>query len=163
MLFTGASDHTIDSKLRLAIPARFRNQLHPNRDGLAWMSVPWPGGVIRLYTERQFERLASQRGMSLTPGEDDAELETNLFGFAERLEADAQGRVTIPKVHMELAPLPSTDVVIVGAGSRLEVRDRGEWQAARSERFAKLSALVARIEARRNQHGGSEGPGKAQR
>ena len=47
MLFTGHSEHTIDAKLRLAIPAKYRNNLTPERDGLAWFCVPWPGGVLR--------------------------------------------------------------------------------------------------------------------
>jgi len=147
VLFTGNSDHTIDSKLRLAIPAKYRNQLDPQRDGLAWYCVPWPGGVLRLYTEKQFEALASRDATSLTPGEDEADLEAQLFGFAERLETDGQGRVGIPRLHLDLAKLHTTEVVIVGARNRLEVRDRGAWLAGQQERFAKLPSLVARVEA----------------
>ena len=33
MLFTGTSEHTLDAKLRLAIPAKYRNQWNPERDG----------------------------------------------------------------------------------------------------------------------------------
>jgi MraZ protein len=149
VLFTGHSEHTIDAKLRLAIPAKHRNSLTPERDGAAWFCVPWPGGVLRLYTERMFEDLADQAPQSLMPGEEEADLESRFFGFAERLEMDAQGRVAIPKLHLELAGLTSTDVVIVGARNRLEVRDRAAWQAGRLEMFAKLPSLVARIEAKR--------------
>ena len=149
MLFTGHSDHTIDAKLRLAIPAKYRNQLDPQKDGAAWFCVPWPGGILRLYTERQFEALASRGDETLTPGEDEADLEAQLFGFAERLETDGQGRIAIPKGHLDLAKLASSEVVIVGAKNRLEVRDRGAWQVGQAERFAKLPSLVARIEAKR--------------
>lgn len=150
MLFTGHSDHAIDSKLRLAIPAKYRNQLNPEADGSAWYCVPWPGGILRLYTERGFEQLASRDESSLTPGEDEADLEAQLFGFAERLETDAQGRITLPKLHLDLATLASSEVVIVGARNRLEVRDRAAWLAGQSERFSALPSLVARIEAKRS-------------
>jgi MraZ protein len=149
VLFTGHSDHTIDSKLRLAIPAKHRNQLDPQRDGQAWYCVPWPFGVLRIYTEKEFEALANREEASLTPDEDRVDLESQLFGFAERLETDAQGRITIPKLHLDLARLASTEVVIVGARNRLEVRDRAAWLAGQQERFAKLPSLVARIEAKR--------------
>lgn len=149
MLFTGHSEHTIDAKLRLAIPAKYRNQLSPERDGQAWYCVPWPGGVLRLYTERKFEELAAQAPQSLMPGEEEADLEARFFGFAERLEMDGQGRIALPKQHLDLAALTSSEIVIVGARNRLEVRDRAAWQAGQQESFARLPSLVSRIEAKR--------------
>ena len=62
MLFTGYSEHSIDSKLRLAIPAKYRNQWDSVRDGNAWFCIPWPSGLLRLYTESQFNRLAEAMG-----------------------------------------------------------------------------------------------------
>jgi MraZ protein len=154
VLFTGHSEHAIDSKLRLAIPAKYRSQWDPARDGMAWFCVPWPGGILRLYTERTFQDLA-ERGSgqhSLTPGEEEADLEADLYGFAERLEMDAAGRVTLPKSHLELTGL-SNEVVIVGARNRLEIRDRAKWVESTKDRFAKLPALVARIEAKKGRTG----------
>jgi DNA-binding transcriptional regulator/RsmH inhibitor MraZ len=75
-------------------------------------------------------------------------LEADLFGFAERLTEDAQGRIPLPKLHLELTGLGSK-VVIVGAKNRLEVRDRDEWLASQRERFASLPQLVAKVEARK--------------
>mgnify|MGYP000998081643 CR=1 FL=1 len=89
MLFTGHSEHSIDSKLRLAVPARYRNLWDPARDGGAWVCIPWPTGHLRLYTEATFSRMAEQGEMSLTPDETTAELETSLYGLAERLEMDS--------------------------------------------------------------------------
>ncbi len=143
MLFTGVSEHTIDSKQRLAIPAKYRNQWSPERDGGAWFCVPWPGGILRLYTEMEFKRLSDAMNASLHPAEDAAELETNFFGFAERLEMDSAGRISIPKEHLELAEL-STEVVVIGARNRLEVRDRQTWNAGKAERFQNLKELARR-------------------
>ena len=151
MLFTGHSEHSIDSKLRLAIPAKYRNQMSAERDGAAWYCVPWPGGVLRLYTERQFEELASHLPRSLMPSKGLADLNSRFFGFAERLEMDGQGRVAIPKLHLELAGLSSTEVVVVGALVMLEVRDRAAWLSAQKESFAELPELASRIDAERGQ------------
>jgi MraZ protein len=153
VLFTGHSEHSIDAKLRLAIPAKYRGQIDPRRDGEAWYSVPYPGGVIRIYTSARFEKLAGDAEETLTPDEDVAELEAALFGAAERLEMDSAGRITIPRHHLQLAGLKGPDVVIVGARNRLEVHDRARWQAGQQDRFAKLPALVARIEAKRARGG----------
>lgn len=156
MLFTGQSEHTIDAKQRLAIPAKYRNQWDAARDGGAWVCIPWPTGHLRLYTESTFAALAQQGEASLTPDEDLAELQTTLFGLAERLEMDSAGRVIIPQQHMKLTGL-SGEVSIVGAGDRLEVRSRGDWTSTTTDRFQALPKLVQRIQQRRALGGGSGG------
>lgn len=148
MLFAGHSEHTIDAKFRLAIPAKYRSQWKTERDGEAWYCVPWPGGILRLFTESRFQELAEEGRQTLTPAEEEADLDSDFFGFAERLEMDAAGRITIPKSHVELTGL-TTEVVVVGAKNRLEVRDRAKWMETAQERFQKLPTLVARIEAKR--------------
>ncbi len=152
MLFTGHAELTIDAKQRLAIPAKYRAQWDEARDGKAWYCVPWPGGVLRLYTESRFAALAERGEHTLTPGQDEADLEADLYGFAERVEMDSAGRIVIPRAHLELARL-CTEVVVIGARNRLEVRDRAAWTATTAERFNKLPTLVARIESKRGSPG----------
>ena len=145
VLFTGHSEHNIDAKQRLAIPAKYRNQWKESTEGKAWICVPWPGGVLRLYPEKTFETLANARAETLTPASDEADLEADLFGFAERLEMDKSGRISLPKSHLDLVALNS-DVVVIGARNRLEVRDRETWLASKADRFARLPSLVEKIE-----------------
>lgn len=145
MLFTGHADITIDAKQRLAIPAKFRSVAG---EGTAWICVPWPGGLLRLYTENHFTELAQQGEHSLTPDQDLAELQTTLFGLAERVEPDTANRITLPKSLLDLVGLRG-DVAVVGAGDRLEVLDRAAWNAGKAERFLKLPSLVARTESRK--------------
>ena len=141
MLFTGQHEHTIDAKKRLAIPAEFRSQWRTEVDGAAWFAVPWltsaGRGVIRLYTERDFHSKAVERELSLTPDEDEAELQATLFGLAARIPPDSAGRVRIPDEMLELVGMPS-EVVLVGAGDRLEVRDREAWANSRQDRLKSL-------------------------
>ena len=144
MLFTGHSDHAIDAKLRLAIPAKYRNQLDPEKHGAAWYCIP-DAGVLRLFTERTFEELAARMNSTLFPDQDQAELEASFFSLAERLEMDGQGRIPLPKRHLELAALTATEVVIIGARNRLEVRDRAVWLAGEQERFSRIPTLVSRM------------------
>lgn len=147
MLFTGHAEVIIDAKGRLAIPAKYRGQIKAETDGTAWYCVPWKNGQLRLYTERRFETLAEQGPQSLTPGEDEAEMEATFYGLAERLEPDSTGRIVIPRKHMELAGL-GDKVVVVGARTRLEVRDKTTWDGQMDDRFTKMPTLVERIEAK---------------
>ncbi|GMV24725.1 MAG: transcriptional regulator MraZ [Phycisphaerae bacterium] len=143
MFFTGSSDITIDSKQRLAIPAKFRSKLDPAKDA-AWFCVPWPGGILRLYPESEFTSLAAGWNRTLIPNSQQAELEAAVFGMAERIEMDSAGRITIPKGLLDMAGL-GTEVAVVGAMNRLEVRDRGAWQAGQLDRFSKLQAMAEKF------------------
>ena len=158
MLFTGTSEHAVDAKLRLAIPAKYRNQWDVVRDGGAWFCVPWPAGGasgnpaigggnhLRLYTESAFTKLADQLPATLAPNPVQADFDASFFGYAERLEMDTAGRIMLPKLHVQLTTLP-TDVVIVGARTHLEVRGKDTWLAGHASRFPALPDLALRIDA----------------
>lgn len=150
MLFTGLSEHAIDPKARLAIPAKYRHQWDPVRDGAAWYCLPWPTGHLRLYTEATFKRLAEAEHSSLTPSALQAEIDTTLFANAERLEMDTQGRILIPRWHLEATGLRADQpVMVVGARDRLEVRDRAAWNAEAKARLQAMPDLIARRDALR--------------
>jgi MraZ protein len=104
--------------------------------------------VLRLYTERWFEAAALKREETLTPDQDAANLEATFFGNAEQLDVDANFRVRLPSLHLELTRLPR-EVVVIGAGNRLEVRSRDAWNATRDARFQDLRLQVAKHDARR--------------
>lgn len=148
MLFTGQYEHVIDAKNRLAIPSEVRSQWVAKRDGAAWYAMPWPTGVIRLYTEAKFQALAADQSLTLTPEEDEAELQVNLFGLCRRLEMDSAGRIRLPDELLSLTGL-SGEVALVGAGDRLEVHGRAAWIDARAERLRKLPGLVSRNAAKK--------------
>lgn len=149
MLFTGSTELNIDAKGRLSIPSRYRSQLTgnhktaPDTSTTAWIALPWPDGSIRLYTEPTFEELASAWTDSLTLSEDQAKLRRAIFASAERIEQDSAGRIRVPQKHLDLAEIGSA-VVVIGAGSMLEIRDRDQWLAEEQRRFNDLPALIAR-------------------
>lgn len=148
MLFTGFAELNIDAKGRLAIPAKYRAQWDPERDGTGWVCVPWPNRTIRVYPEQTFAQLADSAEQSLTPDEDAAELEATLFGLAELITPDSAGRIMLSKEHLRLTGLTG-EVVVTGARNRLEISDRVAWRAAQQERFNSLPKLVERIDRRR--------------
>ncbi|MFT3684547.1 MAG: division/cell wall cluster transcriptional repressor MraZ [Phycisphaerales bacterium] len=85
---------------------------------------------------------------SLTPDEDVAEMERLLYGAAERLETDAQGRVVLPRWHTDEVKI-GTEVTVVGARDRLEVHAGAAWKAALEQRKTQMAAVLARMSARK--------------
>ena len=144
MPFTGQPEAIIDAKQRLAIPAKFRTRWDPKKDGPTWYCVPWPqDGVLRLYTEHQFESMPLAQGVtnSLTPDQNLADLQTAIYGNSEQLNVDANNRIRLQAWHLELVGMPK-DVMVIGAGDRLEIRSREDWMRERQQRFADLRRLV---------------------
>ncbi len=148
VIFFGQYEHSIDAKQRLAIPAEIRSLWRPEVHGGAWFAVPWTGRIIRLYPELDFTNRAKTGFLSLTPDEDEAELQATLFGFSVRIEMDSAGRIRLPEEMLKLTGL-GTEVVLIGAGDRMEIRDRASWRETKSSRIAQLPELVERISARR--------------
>jgi len=149
--FTGQAEASIDAKQRLALPAKFRSRWDPERDGNTWFCLPWPqDAVLRLYTQRQFEsmRVGGSAPDELTPTQDLADLESTIYGSTEQLDMDANNRIRLPAWHLELVAMPK-DVVVIGAGNRLEIRSRDAWMAQRAQRFADLRNLVDRVDRNR--------------
>ncbi|MEX0875976.1 MAG: hypothetical protein WD114_00830 [Phycisphaerales bacterium] len=147
MPFTGQAEGTIDAKQRLAIPAKFRNRWSPEDDGPTWFCVPWPQtGSLRLYTEKMHNELftAGRRDPSLTPDEDQAELDVILHSVTEQVDIDSNNRIRLPAWQVEHLNLPR-EVIVLGAGDRLEIRARDAWQNEFSDRIAKMAALSSRL------------------
>ena len=146
-MFTGQAEATIDAKSRLAIPAKFRSRWDKSRDGATWFCVPWvKTRSLRLYPERVYEELfrAGRRDPSLTPDEDRAELEVILHSATEQVDVDANNRIRLHAWQVEALGLPG-EVMVLGAGDRLEIRDRASWQDGFKDKLAAMASLADRL------------------
>lgn len=143
MLFTGEYEHTIDSKLRMAIPAEFRSHLEPDTLGSAFYLSPGPNGALWLWPERTFERLAGAMSSSLLPAEELMEFEELLYSQSRRLELDKAGRVRLHEQSLAEAGL-GKQVVILGVKDHLELRDPEQWKLQRQQKLAKQSEIMLR-------------------
>lgn len=145
-VFTGTSEHSIDAKLRLSIPAKHRTQLEGTPGGGIWCAIPWGVGSIRLVPKDAFNQISTTWLNRLLSDRDSSEVSVRLHSLTETLEVDAQGRIGIPKWTIEDAGLAGvTEVVIIGCGGWLEVRDRSAWQAGRRAMVAELPDLVGKV------------------
>lgn len=146
MIFTGHSELTIDAKGRLAIPSKWRELLGPADTRVPLFLVPWEGRLL-IFAEDRFKQLSELQGATLTPGAEDHQGPTTYFSFAERVMTDSEDRVIVPRLHLELTGL-SREVVMVGAGPRLEVWERTAWTANLKDRFRLMPERMRQLEKR---------------
>jgi MraZ protein len=140
-VFLGQAVHTIDDKSRLAIPVRFRAEL---TTGLYLTK-----GVDRclyILTPEGWSQLA-ERVRALPSMQADARrLQRHFFAGADYLVPDKMGRIIIPANLREYANL-SGEVVIAGVHSRIELWDKGTWDAEQEAADQQSAALAEQIDA----------------
>lgn len=122
-MFTGEYRHSVDSKGRVAIPARFRLQLEEGA-----VVVRWLDGCAAVYPRAAFEALASK--VSVLPLADEKARSVSRFlsSSAFDVERDGQGRIVLPGAIRDWAAL-DTEAVVVGAWDHVEIWAPDRWAA----------------------------------
>lgn len=128
MFFTGEYEHTLDSKNRVSIPARFRQMLSADTVGDKLYLVLGANKKLWFYPDKYYENLVSrQYPAELIPAEETIRYEQITFGLARWLELDPTGRIVLPDKMIARAGL-GKDVVIIGVRDHFELWNRDEWE-----------------------------------
>ena len=125
-MFMSEYNHTVDTKGRLIVPSKFREQL-----GDEFVVTKGMDGCLFVYANDDWSAF-EQKLTSLPLINKEARKFARFFlAGAAQVEVDKQGRILIPNVLREFAQL-TKDVVLVGVGSRIEIwgRERFEDTAA---------------------------------
>ena len=119
-MFKGEYSHTIDTKGRLIIPAKFREQL-----GEAFVITRGLDGCLYIYDNEEWLKF-EENLRTLPPNKDSRMLVRFFSAGAADVEVDKQGRILIPANLREAAGL-NKDVVLAGVASRIEVWSKEKW------------------------------------
>lgn len=120
-MFLGEFQHSLDTKGRVILPARYRDQLA----GGAYVTKG-RGGCLSVFTQEDFEDVASQVREQSKRGAKELNAARVFFSGALEVKPDKQGRVALPQNLREYAGL-SREVVVAGVFSRIEIWDRDRW------------------------------------
>lgn len=127
-MFTGSHELTIDDKGRLAIPARYRQQL-ADICGSQLVITMGPDPCLEIYSAPEFHRLALE--IQKMDDVDYAEVLKNCFiALASEAEIDRQGRLQLPTLLRKRARLTGP-VTLMGKISRFDLWAQELW----NERF----------------------------
>jgi MraZ protein len=125
MALTGTYTRTLDDKQRLAVPRRLCEEFgEPEIKVL--IVAPGSDGSLALYSPAAFDRIARKMAKLTSNRKEVRHFKRLLFGRAERVELDAQGRIRIPDRLVDLAKL-SGEVVLVGVHDHAEVWNSAAW------------------------------------
>lgn len=121
-MFMSEYNHTVDTKGRLIVPSKFREQL-----GDEFVVTKGMDGCLFVYANDDWAAF-EQKLTSLPLINKEARKFARFFlAGAAQVEVDKQGRILLPANLRQFAGLEK-DVVLVGVGSRIEIWSRENWE-----------------------------------
>ena len=124
-MFRGVTHLALDSKGRLAIPAKHRDALAHPGDGKLVLTAD-PSHCLLLYPLPAWEPI-ERRLMALSSfNEKTRALQRLIVGHADDVVLDGSGRILVPPALRQYALLDK-HVVLVGQGNKFEMWDRQKW------------------------------------
>lgn len=122
-MFLGEYGHSLDSKGRVTIPSKFRDQLAP---GLVVTRSPMDRCLLAM-PQGKWEEVAAK--ISALPLADarSALLRRAIFSGAEDLKPDRQGRILISQRLRDYAQI-ETELVIAGVNTFIELWNPTMWE-----------------------------------
>jgi MraZ protein len=138
-MFIGEYSHTIDTKKRLAIPSKFREQL-----GKEAVLTRGLDNCLFLFSKKEWEVLALKLGQ-LPVGQKDARgFARIMLAGAYDVEMDNLGRILIPDYLKKYASL-NKQVIIAGLYNRLEVWDEEKWDQYKEKTEKEVGDLAEKM------------------
>lgn len=141
-MFLGQYHHNIDSKGRLTIPVRFRDQLAT--DG-AFITQGFDQNLMVL-TKQSFEEIYHRVNQLSMTSNMARILKRLIFANANQVDVDKAGRILIPQ-YLRSAAVLDGDAMVVGVGDYIEIWSPALWEEqiiqlqdaeANSQRFEAL-------------------------
>ncbi|OHA04186.1 MAG: cell division/cell wall cluster transcriptional repressor MraZ [Candidatus Sungbacteria bacterium RIFCSPHIGHO2_02_FULL_52_23] len=135
-MLIGEHQHTIDSKKRLAVPAKLRKEI-----GERAVVTRGLDNCLFLYPMAEWQKLTEKLSqLPMGQGDTRSFLRLMLAGASE-VELDQLGRILIPDYLKTYAGLKQR-VVVAGVYNRLEIWDDERW-AAYKENVEKNTDMIA--------------------
>ena len=121
-MLLGEYRHSVDSKGRLAVPAKFREKLSPGA-----IITRGLDNCLFLFGAKEWEALAQKlMALPLSQANSRAFVRLMLAGAMD-VEIDAQGRILVPDYLRKYADLKK-EAVIAGLYNRVEIWDKDNWE-----------------------------------
>lgn len=138
-MLMGEYNHSIDDKLRLIIPSKFREEL-----GEKVIITRGLENCLFIYSEKEWQKVVSKLN-SLPFTKKDARSFTRMFlSGATDVEFDKQGRIKITKQLSDYAGLIK-DCVVIGVNDRLEVWSKENWDNYFNENSENMSEVCEKL------------------
>lgn len=129
-MFRGISNLNIDSKGRIAIPTKYRDEINSEHDGELVVTVDHGEKCLVLYPMAKW--LDTEQALMGLPNLSDAvrDMKRLIQGHASDVVMDGQGRIMLGISLREYAVLDKK-LIMIGLGDKFELWDEESWSNGR--------------------------------
>lgn len=133
-MFRGVTTLSLDTKGRLTVPSRYRDELSSQGDGRVVVTAD-PSKCLLLFPLQAWEPIEKKLNGLSSFDPKTRNLQRLLVGNAADLELDATGRILLPSMLRDFAGLDK-NVVMVGQGAKFEIWNEMRWQEQMEQALA---------------------------
>ncbi|WP_372749502.1 division/cell wall cluster transcriptional repressor MraZ [Litorivivens sp.] len=127
-MFTGSNNVTMDSKGRLAIPAKIRDALVESCGGRIVVTAHTEDRCVLVYPEQEWAELKEKIAALPNMNAKARRIQRLVLGYAQPLELDGNGRVLLPQTLRDYAQLEKK-LMLVGQNNKLELWSEALWNS----------------------------------
>ncbi|MCW2096534.1 UNVERIFIED_ORG: MraZ protein [Enterobacter sp. BIGb0239] len=125
-MFRGAALVNLDSKGRLSVPTRYRDQLIESASGQMVCTIDINHPCLLLYTLPEWEIIEQKLSRLSSMNPQERRVQRLLLGHASECQMDNAGRLLIASVLRQHAGL-TKEVMLVGQFNKFELWDETTW------------------------------------
>jgi MraZ protein len=143
MVFKGQAEYSVDSKGRVAIPAKMRNALNPEAKGTFTITRGLEDCIF-LYPMDRWSRIESEIGELNMYNPEARNFVRRIMMWADEASLDSQGRISIPKPLVDFAGLDD-QALILGAFDHIEIWDPDTFDTYLNDQPDDYETLAERV------------------
>lgn len=128
-MFQGSHAINMDAKGRMAVPAKYRENLAESCAGRIVMTAHTQDNCVLLYPEHEWQAILPKIEALPTFNKSALRAQRLLIGYACPLELDGNGRVLVPPTLRDYAGLEKK-LMLVGLGKKFELWSEEAWLAS---------------------------------
>lgn len=138
-MFIGEYNFSVDSKGRIAIPAKFRRAL-----GNEFVVTKGLDECLSVYTKTEWTKLAVKVSSLPISQANSRAFSRFMLGGATDVSFDGQGRIILPDYLRAYAGI-GKKVIIAGLYNRLEIWDEVKWNSYKSKTELQSKEIAERL------------------
>lgn len=141
MSFVGHSGVSIDQKRRIAVPAKYREELVRSCGNKLVCTIGQSNWLfLRLFPRPRWDLLEQEFSTGLLGNGENDEVERFLMAMAEDVFVDANHRLLLPQHLVDRVGLQKK-AVLIGRGNHFELWNEDDWREEAESGFKLFSAL----------------------
>ncbi len=141
--FKGQAEYSVDSKGRVAIPAKMRNALNPDAKGTFTITRGFEK-CISLYPMDQWNAIEAEMSALNAYERKSRDFVRSILMWADDVSLDGQGRIGIPKPLAEFAGV-SDRALIIGALDHIEIWNPDAFRRHMDEQAQEYETLAEQV------------------